>query len=58
LTAQGALGVWIGEVERRDLLLLSAYRNRIFRAPPPVRVVPGEILAAFDSLEELVRRLS
>jgi hypothetical protein len=57
VTAQEALGLSLEEAERADLLLLSAYRNRIFRAPPPVRVVPGEILGAFGSLERLMDRL-
>jgi hypothetical protein len=57
VTAQGTLEVCLQEGERKDLLLLSAYRNRIFRAPPPVRVAPREILAAFDSLEELIQKL-
>lgn len=57
VTAQEALGVTLSETERRDLLLLSSYRNRIFRAPPPVRVAPREILQAFDSLEKLMARL-
>lgn len=56
-TAQEALEVTLSEEERRDLLLLSSYRNRIFRAPPPVRVVPSEILAAFGSLDGLLARL-
>ena len=57
VTAQGALEVTLSAEERKDLLLLSAYRNRIFRAPPPVRVVPREILGAFLSLNSLVERL-
>lgn len=56
-TAQGTLAVRLEEDQRSDLLLLSAYRNRIFRAPPPVRVVPGEIVSAFDSLSRLMRQL-
>ena len=57
VTAQEALRVNLDQKERKDLLLLAAYRNRIFRAPPPVRVAPREILEAFGSLEELVERL-
>lgn len=57
VTAQEALGVSLTEEERRDLLLLSAYRNRIFRAPPPVRIVPAEILDAFGSLDRLMERI-
>ena len=56
-TAQEALDVTLSADDRRDLLLLSSYRNRVFRAPPPVRVVPREILAAFGSLEGLMARL-
>ena len=58
VTAQEALGVVLTEAERDQLLLLSAYRNRIFRAPPPVRVVTGEVLAAFASLNRLVEGLT
>jgi hypothetical protein len=57
VTAQRALGVSLDEDQRADLLLLSAYRNRIFRAPPPVRVVPAEIQSAFHSLDRLMREL-
>jgi hypothetical protein len=56
-TAQGAVGVVLDGNEREQLLLLAAYRNRIFRYPPPVRIVPGEILSAFGALESLVDRL-
>jgi len=57
VTAREALGIELGEEERSQLLRLSAYRNRIFRAPPPVRVVTKEILGAFASLNRLVERL-
>jgi len=40
------------------LLLLAAYRNRLFRCPPPVRVVPGEILDALVTLDRLVAGLA
>jgi hypothetical protein len=56
-TAQEALEVALEEEEQSDLLLLSAYRNRIFRAPPPVRVIPKDILEAFKSLEKLAEDL-
>jgi len=56
-TAQGAIGVVLEAALRDHLLLLSAYRNRIFRYPPPIRVVPGEILEAFGSLQVLVESL-
>lgn len=55
--AQGAVGLRLTADEQQQLLLLAAYRNRLFRSPPPVRVVPGEILTAFQSLERLVEGL-
>jgi hypothetical protein len=55
--AQGAVGVTLSGDDQERLLLLAAYRNRLFRSPPPVRVVPGEILSAFQSLERLVEGL-
>ncbi len=57
VTAHEAIQVTLSEKERRDLLLLSAYRNRIFRAPPPVRIAPKEILEAFGSLGGLMEKL-
>jgi len=57
VTAREALGVTLGEEERGHLLLLAAYRNRIFRSPPPVRVVRDEILEAFPALNRLVESL-
>ena len=57
VTAQGAVGIVLSEAEREQLLLLAAYRNRIFRYPPPVRIVPGEVLPAFAALKSLVGRL-
>ena len=53
-TAQAATGVTLAADEQKDLLLLSAYRNRVFRCPPPVRIVPDEILSAFVTLRRLV----
>ncbi len=53
-TAQGAIGVTLDSTARDQLLLLSAYRNRIFRYPPPIRVVTREITSAFESLVFLV----
>ena len=49
-TAQEAVGLTLASEERDPLLLLSAYRNRIFRYPPPLRIVPGEITAGFEAL--------
>ena len=57
VTAQGAIGVTLSATDRDQLLLLAAYRNRIFRHPPPVRVVTTEVLGAFDSLARLVERM-
>ena len=55
--AQEAIGVTLSAEEQDQLLLLSAYRNRVFRCPPPVRVEPGKVQAAFKSLERLMREL-
>jgi len=57
VTASEALGVTLEEAEREHLLLLAAYRNRIFRSPPPVRVVRDEILGAIPVLNRLVESL-
>lgn len=57
VTASEALGVTLEEAEREHLLLLAAYRNRIFRSPPPVRVVRDEILRAIPVLNRLVESL-
>lgn len=57
-TAQGAVGVTLSESDREQLLLLGAYRNRIFRTPPPVRIEPGRLLPAFASLVTLVDELA
>lgn len=52
--AQEAIGLSLGAGQRDQLLLLAAYRNRIFRTPPPVTIEPAEILEALDALVELV----
>ena len=57
VTAAEALGITLNEEEREQLLLLSAYRNRIFRSPPPVTVVRDDILNAFPALNRLVEAL-
>lgn len=57
VTAGEALGITLNEEERDQLLLLAAYRNRIFRSPPPVTVVRDDILAAFPALNRLVDAL-
>jgi hypothetical protein len=56
-TAQDAIGIRLSPEDQGQLLLLAAYRNRLFRCPPPVRVVPGDILPAFARLERLVEGL-
>jgi hypothetical protein len=55
--AQEAIGVTLSPEGQAQLLLLSAYRNRLFRCPPPVRVMPGRIKPAFQHLEQLVEGL-
>ena len=55
--AQEAIGVSISAEDQQQLLLLAAYRNRLFRCPPPVRIVRSEIQAAFSSLERLMEGL-
>jgi hypothetical protein len=57
-TAGEAIGVTVDESDPSDLLLLSACRNRLFRYPPPVRVVPGEILDSHVTLDLLVAGLA
>ena len=52
--AQEAIGVNLAAEDQQQLLLLAAYRNRLFRCPPPVRIVPDEIQDAFHSLERLM----
>ena len=39
---------------RDQLLLLSAYRNRLFRYPPPLAIEPAVVLEAFPTLSRLV----
>ena len=53
VTAREALGVTLDADEREQLLVLAAYRNRIFRTPPPLRLVPLEILNAFGALDRM-----
>lgn len=57
-TALEAIGIRLSDDEREQLLKLSAYRNRIFRLPPPVRLNPAEIRDAFGSLQRLVEGLA
>lgn len=56
-TARGALGIELTGEQREQLLVLAAYRNRIFRSPPPLNVVPAQILGAWGTLEGLVETL-
>ena len=57
-TASEAVGVTLEKTQVDHLLLLAAYRNRLFRYPPPIKIVPAEILAAFPALKGLVERLT
>ncbi len=56
--ARAAAGITLDRAVRDRLMLLAAYRNRIFEQSPPVRVDPVEILEAFPSLRGLVEQLS
>ena len=56
-TTREAVGFSVSLEERARLLVLAAYRNRLFRYPPPVRVVTAEILEAWPGLSDLVERL-
>jgi hypothetical protein len=56
-TARDATGVSLDAADRDQLLLLAAYRNRLFRYPPPVRIVPAEIREAFPVLKRVVEGL-
>ena len=58
MLAREATGVTLDGEERDSLLLLMAYRNRIFLVPPPVTIVLAEIIAAFPALKRLFERLS
>jgi hypothetical protein len=53
VTAQEVIDVTLNGEEQEQLLTLAAYRNRLFRTPPPVLVRPGHILAAFAALDRL-----
>jgi len=56
-TAHEALGVNLADDEQQKLLLLAAYRNRIFRYSPPVRIAPAAILDAFGVLRTVMDKL-
>ena len=55
--AGAAIGVSLDEKQRDALMVIGAYRNRIFLLPPPVRIVADEVLGAFPALVDLVERL-
>lgn len=56
-TARERTGVTLGAGEQERLLFLLACHNRLFHYPPPVRLEPPAVLAAFPTLEGLVERL-
>jgi len=56
-TATEAVGLALEADQRQNLLRLAAYRNRLFRYPPPIRIVPAEITGAFPDLARLVEHL-
>ncbi len=55
--ASSVLGFSLSGEDRDLLLLLLAYRNRIFRCAPPVDLRKDEVLVAFPALVQLVERL-
>lgn len=57
-TARDAAGMALDAESRDKLLLLSAYRNRIFRYPPPLQIVPADIVGAYPALVDLVDKLT
>jgi len=56
-TTKSAIGFSLDAASRDKLLLLTAYRNRIFYYPPPLRIAAHEILDAYPALIELVEKL-
>jgi hypothetical protein len=56
--ARAALGFSLRSEDRDLLLLLLAYRNRLFRCPPPVEVRKEEVLVAFPALAQLMESLA
>lgn len=56
-TTREVIGFSLSENERRPLMLIGAYRNRLFFLPPPVRIVPDRAIDAFPSLAVLADRL-
>jgi hypothetical protein len=55
--ARETIGISLSRTDQEQLLLLAAYRNRLFRCPPPVRVAPGAIVAAWPGLERVMEHL-
>lgn len=55
--ARGAAGISLDKEMRDRLMILAAYRNRIFERSPPVEVDPSAIIEAFPALRELVEQL-
>jgi hypothetical protein len=55
--ARDVIGVTLTAPDQAHLLLLVAYRNRLFRCPPPVRLVTAEIQSALPALVRLVEQL-
>jgi hypothetical protein len=51
--AREATGARVDASSRKQLLLLAAYRNRLFWLPPPVRVVVPDVISAFPALARL-----
>jgi len=55
--AQETIGVTLAHEDQAHLLLLAAYRNRLFRCPPPVEIIPADIQRALPVLDRLVEQL-
>jgi hypothetical protein len=55
--ARKVTGIGINDAQRDALMIIGAYRNRIFVLPPPVRIVPDEVLGGFPTLSDLVAKL-
>lgn len=55
--ARAAAGVSLEREARDRLMVLAAYRNRIFERSPPVEVDPAAIIDAFPALREFVEHL-
>jgi len=55
--AREVIGVSLDKADQDQLLLLAAYRNRLFRCPPPVTIRVGDVWAALPVLERLVEQM-